>query len=66
MANIKVGIADDAKSFVQATAAQDQISEADVVRKALEAYRFLRSVEQTDGEVLLKRKNGSTERLVRF
>lgn len=66
MANIKIGITDDAKSFVQQVAKQQHTSEADVVRKALEAYRFLEEVASADGEIVLQRKDGKLERLVRF
>ena len=66
MASLKIGITDEAKTFVEDTAARDQTSEAAVVRKALEAYRFLDGIRQTDGEILLKRKDGHIERLVSF
>lgn len=66
MANIKIGITDDAKNFVQVTAERQHTSEADIVRKALEAYRFLEDVAENDGEIVLQRKGGKLERLVRF
>jgi pimeloyl-CoA synthetase len=66
MANIKIGISDDAKTFVEKTAIRQGTSEAEVVRSALEAYRFLEDVAETDGAVILERKDGKRERLVRF
>jgi hypothetical protein len=63
---LKIGIGDDAKAFVEATAAKQGASEADVVRKALEAYRLLENVVEKDGEVVLRRADGTLERLVRF
>ena len=66
MATLKIGINDDAKLFVQKQAASHKTSEADVVRRALEAYRFLDEVKTRDGEVVLRRSNGELERLVRF
>jgi hypothetical protein len=64
--SIKIGITDDAKSFVEATARRQGASEADVVRRALEAYRYIEDVAAKDGEIVIKRKNGTLERLVRF
>lgn len=66
MATLKIGINDDAKTFVQVQASEKGTSEADVVRRALEAYRFLETVQTDDGEVVLRRSNGELERLVRF
>ena len=65
-ATLKIGINDDAKAFVQTQAVTNHTSEADVVRRALEAYRFLETVKKNDGEVVLRRSNGELERLVRF
>jgi hypothetical protein len=66
MATLNIRINDDAKSFVERKANEDQTSEADIVRRALEAYRFLEEVKKDDGEVILKRKDGHFERLVRL
>jgi hypothetical protein len=63
---IKIGISEDAKSFVEQTASRLHTSEADVVRKALEAYRFLQNVAEEDGAIVIQRKDGKHERLVRF
>jgi hypothetical protein len=65
-ATLKIGIGDDAKAFVEQTAAKQGTSEAEVVRKALEAYRLLETVTEQDGHILLQRADGTLERLVRF
>jgi len=61
---LKVAINDEAKAFVDETAAQDSVSAPDIVRKALEAYRHLREVRREDGEIVLRRADGTFERLV--
>jgi hypothetical protein len=66
MAMLKIGISDEAKGFVEEKAAREKTSEADIVRRALEAYRFLNEVKTEDGQILLQRKDGRTERLVRL
>ncbi len=63
---IKIGISDDAKVFVQETADQKHTSEAEIVRRALAAYRFLERISKEDGQVILKRSSGELERLVSF
>jgi hypothetical protein len=52
---LKIGISDDAEAFVE--------SEAEIVSRALAAYRFLEYIAQEDGQVILKRNNGGSERL---
>jgi hypothetical protein len=47
--------------FVEEKARVNQTSEADIVLRALEAYRFLDDVKTTDGEILLQRKDGRVE-----
>lgn len=66
MAKLIIGINNDAKTFVQSQAVIHGISEANVVLRALEAYRFLENVKISDGEVVFRRSNGDLERLVRF
>lgn len=66
MATLKFGINADAKKFVENKARQQDISEAEIVRRALEAYRFLDEVQQRDGEIVLRRQDGHLERLVRI
>lgn len=66
MASLKVGINADAKKFVETKAQQLQASEAEIVRRALEAYRFLDEVKEKDGEIVLRRMDGHLERLVRI
>ena len=66
MATLKIGINDDAKGFVEEKAAREHTSEADIVRRALEAYRFLDDVKNEDGQILLQRKDGRIERLMRL
>lgn len=66
MATLKIGIREEAKSFVEDAARERGSSEADVVRRALEAYRYLETLQATDGEVIVKRRDGTFERLVRF
>jgi hypothetical protein len=46
--------------------AREQTSEADIVRRALEAYRFLDEVKTEGGQILLQRKDGRIERLMRL
>jgi hypothetical protein len=65
-AKLKIGISDDAKAFVENTAIRQGSSEAEVVRKALAAYRFLEEVAAKDGQVVLHRADGHLERLVSF
>lgn len=66
MATLKIGIAEDAKTFVEQQADKTGTSEAEVVRKALEAYRFLEQVREEDGAIIVKRKDGQQQQLVRF
>lgn len=66
MASLKIGITDEAKTFVENMAARDQTSEAAVVRRALEALKLLDEIKTKDGEILLQRKDGRVERLVKF
>lgn len=65
-AKLKIGISDDAKAFVEKTASRQRTSEAEIVRKALAAYRFLEEVALKDGQVMLQRADGHLERLVSF
>lgn len=65
-ASLRIDINGDAKAFVRTQAVANHISEADVVRRALEAYSFLETIKKNDGEVVLRRSNGELERLVRF
>jgi hypothetical protein len=64
--SLKIGINADAKAFVEKRAHDQGVSEAEVVRRALEAYRLLGTVEQEDGGVVLRRSNGELERLIRL
>ncbi len=64
MASIRVAIDDSAKDFVRKTAAKKGTTEVDVIRKALSAYRFLQNVEDQDGEVLVRRKDGELQTVV--
>jgi hypothetical protein len=66
MASLKVGINADAKQFVETKAQRLQESEAEIVRRALELYRFMDGVKEADGEIVLRRKDGDLERLVRI
>lgn len=63
---LKIGINADAKNFVEQKAVTLGTSEAEVVRRALEAYRFLDDVKEKDGQVLLQRIDGQLERLARL
>lgn len=66
MARLVIKINNDAKTFVQLQAVIHGISEADVVLRALEAYRFIESVKILDGDVVFRRSNGDLERLIHF
>jgi len=66
MASLKIGITDDAKAFVENMAARDRTSEAAIVRRGLEALKLLDDIKTKDGEILLQRKDGRIERLVKF
>lgn len=59
---LRISIRDDAKDFVDDIASEDGITGPDVVRKALQAYRYLRRVKTQDGEVILRRADNSYER----
>jgi 5S rRNA maturation endonuclease (ribonuclease M5) len=61
---LKVSINDEAHAFVEETAMKDSVSEPDIVRKALQAYRYLREVRSADGEIVLRRADGAFERLM--
>ena len=61
---LKIAINDEAKAFVDETAQLDSVSGPDIVRKALQAYRHLRDVRQKDGEIVLRRADGTFERLM--
>jgi hypothetical protein len=60
---IRIGIKRNAKAFVDSVARQDDILPHQVVRRALDAYRLLREVKRCDGEIILRRANGTLERL---
>jgi hypothetical protein len=62
---LKVTINDEAKSFVDEAATQDQVSPPEIVRKALDAYRYLREVQKADGKLVLQRSDGTLERIIR-
>jgi hypothetical protein len=62
----KICISDDAKAFVESVASKRGVSEAEILRRALAAYRFLEEVAAKDGEVMLRRADGQLERLVSF
>jgi len=60
---LRIGIKRNAKAFVENVARQDDILPHQVVRRALDAYRVLRDVKLHDGEIILRRANGTFERL---
>ncbi len=64
LASIKVAIDDSAKDFVRKTAERKNTTEVDIIRRALSAYRFLQNVEEQDGEVLVRRKDGELQIVV--
>ncbi len=66
MASLKFRIDADAERFVKAIAERRSASAAEIVQRALEAYRFLHEVKDEDGEIVLRRKDGRFERLVRL
>jgi hypothetical protein len=65
-AKLKISISEDAKAFVESLASKKAVPEAEIFRRALDAYRFLEEVAAKDGEVMLRRANGQIERLVSF
>jgi hypothetical protein len=65
-ARLKISISGDAKAFVENMASKEAVSEAEIFRRALAAYRFLEEVAAKDGEVMLRRADGQLERLVSF
>jgi hypothetical protein len=58
---LRIGIKRNAKAFVEKVARQDHILPHQVVRQALDTYRVLRAVKRHDGEVILRRANGTFE-----
>jgi hypothetical protein len=64
LASIKVAIDDSAKDFVRKTAERKNATEIDIIRRALSAYRFLQNVEDQDGEILVRRKDGELQTVV--
>ena len=59
---IRIGIKRSAKTFVDNVARQDHILPHQVVRRALDTYRLLREVKRCDGEIILRRADGTLER----
>jgi hypothetical protein len=63
---IRIVISDDGALFVNRIARKRGISEPTVIRKALEAYRFLCDLQDQGGSLHVQRASGEIERFVGF
>ncbi len=54
------------KEYIAETAEKERTSEAEVLRRSVEAFRVLNEIRHSDGELVFRRKDGTLERLVRF
>jgi hypothetical protein len=61
MSTIRIVIDSDAADYVARSAKARGIRETDVIRKALEAYRYLERVSARDGRVAVQRASGHIE-----
>jgi hypothetical protein len=61
MSTIRIVIAEDAADYVARSAKARGIRKIDVIRKALEAYRYLERVSDRDGRVAVQRASGHVE-----
>ena len=66
MASLKFAINGDMKKYVAETAEEQHTSEVEIIRRSVEAFRVLDKIRRDDGEVVLKRKDGTLVQLVRF
>jgi hypothetical protein len=66
VAVIRIVISDDAALFVNRIARKRGISEPTVIRKALEAYRFLCDLQDQGGVVYVQQDSGEFRRLAKF
>jgi hypothetical protein len=66
MSTLIVRIMGEAHAYVDSVARRKGLTEVDVVQRALEAYRVLLDVLEQDGRIVLHRKDGQLERLVRI
>jgi hypothetical protein len=61
MSTIRIVIAEDAADYVARSAKVRGIRKTDVIRKALEAYRYLEDVNDRDGQIAFRRATGRVE-----
>jgi hypothetical protein len=61
MSTIRIVIAKDAADYVSRSAKARGIRKIDVIRKALEAYRYLERVSDRDGRVAVRCASGHVE-----
>jgi hypothetical protein len=61
MSTIRIVIAEDAADYVARSAKARGIRKIDVIRKALEAYRYLEDVNDRDGQIAFRRATGRVE-----
>jgi hypothetical protein len=61
MTTIRIVIAEDAADYVARSAKVRGIRKTDVIRKALEAYRYLEDINNRDGQVAFRRATGRVE-----
>ena len=66
VSDLRLRITDEAKTFVEYAAYEDGVQPPDLVQKALDAYRYLRKVRSEDGELVLRRSDGTLERIANF